>query len=87
MPAGTARGDYADYLIRVLFAICMDHNQNHDVLYRSDRVPALLSSNRALNKREAKWVIEDESGRFEVDAMFAPVGFVLRLIPFESKHL
>jgi hypothetical protein len=48
------------------------------------RCSALLTP---LNKRDAEWVIEDELGRFEVDAVFPLVGFVLRLIPLESKHL
>ena len=48
---------------------------------------SLLTVAQPLNERETEWIVEDELGRFEVEAVFPLVGLVLRLIPLKSKQL
>lgn len=65
----------------------MDYDDYDYVLNRTDRVPALFVIAHPIDKPHAEWIIEHQLGRFEVDAMFRLITFVLSFIPLEPDHL
>lgn len=46
-------------------------------------MPSLLVRFHSLNKQDAVGVVKNADGGFEVDSVFAKVGFVFRLVSLE----
>ncbi len=65
----------------------MNHDNNNNILDRSNGMPALLPIADPLGKRNASRIIEDKLSGFEIDAKFSLVAPILSLIPFKSNHV
>ena len=87
MPGCTAGWDNANYFVRSLFPIRMNHDNYNNILDRSNGMPSLLSIADPLDKRNAVRIFEDKLGSFEIDAMFFPGAPILGFIPFKSNHV
>src|SRR5712672_1695300 len=79
---GTRRND-TDHLAIGFFAICVNDNQNNQVLHRSDGMPALFGMDDALDEGHAKLIVKNQPRRFKVNAMLLFVGSVLSIIPLK----
>ena len=78
------RDDPNDLLARLVIALSVSNEQNHESSGKPNRLPTLFSVVVTILDTERTGVFEHKLGGFEADAMLGEVRSVLLLVPFKA---
>ena len=82
-----AGGDDADDFCGFLIVIGVDDREQDDSFSETDGVPSGFTIFCTFDERDATWIIEDQLGNLEIDAVLDEVRLVFVCIPLEAEHL
>ena len=84
MSGGGPRPDYSNYFHISFIKIAVNHDQQADPSYRSNRVQALFACNDPVWHHDVEWIVPHFDCQSERDAMFDDVCRSLLRVPFKS---